>query len=78
VPLLGTWTRRPLVATKLDLSFGTPILGIIEKAMDIWLAVYQAAPQEEKAELARQIIQRSIVWEGFVNRILERMLGGEE
>lgn len=63
---------------KVDLSFGTPILGIVEKAMDIWLAVYQAAPPEEKAELARQIIQRSIVWEGFVNRILERMLGEKE
>ena len=60
-----------------DLSIGTPVLGIIEKAMDIWLAVYQAAPQEEKAELARQIIQRPIVW-GFANRIMERMLDGKE
>jgi hypothetical protein len=62
---------------KLDLSIGTPVLAIVEKAMDIWLAVYNNAPQEEKADLAKQIVQRSIVWEGFVNRILERMLGGD-
>lgn len=63
---------------KFDVTFGTPILGIIEKSMDIWLELYKAAPPESKADLAKQIIQRSVVWEGFVNRILERILDGKE
>ena len=59
---------------KLDLSIGSPLLGIIEKSMDVWLEIFRAMPPEKRAEIASQAADNLIFWQRFFDRIGDRLL----
>lgn len=63
---------------KLDLSLGTPILGIIGKSLDLWLTVYENASEERKTALADKIVDSQIRWQTFLDRFLDAIDGREE
>jgi len=65
------------MATKIDLSLGTPALGIVDKSMDVWLAIFEALPQEKKAEIAIQAANNLLFIERFLDRLGDRLFGKE-
>jgi len=62
---------------KLDLSVGTPLLGIIEKSMDVWLEIFRAMPEQKRADIAAQAAENILFWQRFFDRIGDRLLGKE-
>jgi len=65
------------MATKIDLSVGTPLLGIIDKSMDVWLEIFTALPEDKKADIAIQAANNLLFFERFLDRLGDRLFGKE-
>jgi hypothetical protein len=64
---------------KFDLSLGTPLLGIIEKSLDVWLEIFRAMPEPKREQIAAQAADNLLFWQKFFDRIGDRLLdGGKE
>jgi len=65
------------MATKIDLSVGAPLLGIIDKSMDVWLEIFRAMPEQKRADIAASAAENILFWQRFFDRIGDRLFGKE-